>query len=87
MTSLPRHLLTMAAVIVAAIAHGQRHRLMLTTADTLPARWLRPIELSAADAVPRALSEQLAFLHGKGYLEASIDSLSLIHISEPTRPY
>jgi outer membrane protein assembly factor BamA len=74
MTSLLRHLPTMIAVLVATSANGQRHRLVLTTADTLPARWLRPLELSAADAVPRALSQQLAFLNGKGYLEASIDS-------------
>ena len=36
------------------------------------------------------MKDQLAFLHAKGIPAASIDStlsLSLIHISEPTRPY
>lgn len=69
-----RPLLLAFAGLLAGALPAQRHRLVLSTADSLPARWIRPIELTAADAVPRALSQQLAFLHGKGYLEASIDS-------------
>ncbi|MBK9147847.1 MAG: BamA/TamA family outer membrane protein [Flavobacteriales bacterium] len=71
-----RLLLLAFAGLLAGALPAQRHRLVLSTDDSLPARWIRPIELTAADAVPRALSQQLAFLHGKGYLEASIDNCS-----------
>ncbi|HMC98467.1 MAG TPA: hypothetical protein VKG92_12485 [Flavobacteriales bacterium] len=40
----------------------------------LPARWVRPVEVGAVDQVPAAISTQLAYLYGRGFLEASIDS-------------
>lgn len=91
MTRALRHLMPAMAMLLAISVSGQRHRVVLTTTDSLPARWLRPIDLSASDGVPRALSQQLAFLHGKGYLEASIDSCSAngdttvcaLHAGEP----
>ncbi|WKZ64933.1 MAG: BamA/TamA family outer membrane protein [Flavobacteriales bacterium] len=53
---------------------GQRHRLLITGADALPARWSRPMDLPSAERVPAAASGFLAFLHGQGYLEASLDT-------------
>lgn len=53
---------------------GQQERVAFTHDGDLPARWVRPVEVGSADQVPSALTEQIAFLYGQGYLEASIDS-------------
>lgn len=77
MSRAPRPLLLALALLGAGAAWGQRQRVVFLPDTTLPARWARPVEISAPDALPRALAAQLAFLHGKGYLEASVDSCAL----------
>ena len=62
------------ALVMGISALGQKHRVVFAPDAELPARWVRPVELSAAEGIPRAISDQLSFLHGKGYLEAGIDS-------------
>ncbi|MEO8589026.1 MAG: BamA/TamA family outer membrane protein [Flavobacteriales bacterium] len=45
------------------------------TADgELPARWVRPVDVGSVDQVPSAVTGELAFLYGQGFLEAFIDS-------------
>ena len=62
------------AIAPSLVVVGQKHRAVFLPDAELPARWVRPVEMSTAEGMPRALADQLAFLHGKGYLEASIDS-------------
>lgn len=62
------------AIAPSLVVLGQKHRAVFLPDAELPTRWVRPVEMSTAEGMPRALADQLAFLHGKGYLEASIDS-------------
>lgn len=55
-------------------ANGQKHKVVFTSDQELPERWLRPVEVGAVEQVPVAITQEIAFLHGQGYLEASIDS-------------
>lgn len=68
-----RQLCSWWAIALATSASAQRHEVRFTTADSLPERWFRPVEVSSIELVPTALGEQIAFLHGQGYLEARID--------------
>ncbi|MBK8499590.1 MAG: BamA/TamA family outer membrane protein [Flavobacteriales bacterium] len=58
----------------AASAHAQKHTVRFVADAELPERWMRPITVGSSEQVPAALTQQIAFLHGQGYLEASIDS-------------
>lgn len=64
------------AIAIAPVlaVQAQKHRAVFVPDAELPARWFRSVELATAEGMPRALADQLAFLHGKGYLEASVDS-------------
>ena len=56
------------------VGFAQRHRVEFTHADSLPEKWFRPVDLASPALVEGAVSDQLAFLHGKGFLEATVDS-------------
>lgn len=66
--------ITIAVVLMACATFAQKHKVVFTADRELPERWLRAIEVGAVEQVPAALTQQIAFLHGQGYLEASIDS-------------
>ncbi|MFN3876177.1 MAG: hypothetical protein ACK4L7_09740, partial [Flavobacteriales bacterium] len=63
-----------ACLLIGGCAWSQTHHLVLLQADSASARRPRAQKLASAEAVPNALSQQLALLHGQGHLEASIDS-------------
>lgn len=56
------------------VGHAQKHSVVFVPDSALPERWLRPHTVGSVEQVPAALTQQIAFLHGQGYLEASIDS-------------
>ena len=53
---------------------AQRHRVAFTCDSLVPDRWIRPVNVTSKEKIPTVLSAQLAFLHGQGFLEASIDT-------------
>ena len=53
---------------------AQRHRVAFTCDSLVPDRWIRPVNVASTEKIPTVLSAQLAFLHGQGFLEASIDT-------------
>lgn len=57
-----------------AIAFAQKHTVRFVPDAELPERWVRPLTVGSVQQVPAALTQQIAFLHGHGFLEASIDS-------------
>lgn len=64
----------LAAGLTFAVACGQKHTLVLVPDLELPERLVRPVQVGTAEQVPASLSAQLAFLHGQGYLEATVDT-------------
>jgi outer membrane protein assembly factor BamA len=56
------------------VAQPTRQRVQFTQDGDLPTKWLRSVEVNAREQVQGVVSEQLAFLHGQGYLEASVDT-------------
>jgi len=62
------------AMATTASAFAQRHRVEFTHDGELPSRWVRPVDVGSVDQLPSAVTAQLAYLYGQGYLEASIDS-------------
>lgn len=60
-------------ILATGPAMAQRHQLRFEADGDLPSKWLRQVEV-APPQIPSAIAEQLAFLHGKGYLEASVDT-------------
>lgn len=72
---LPRHWpLVLLSALGSFAGHAQRHTVVFVSDSALPGRWMRPHELAAPDLVPAVVSGQIAFLHGKGLLEASCDT-------------
>ncbi|HRH38196.1 MAG TPA: hypothetical protein PK760_07620, partial [Flavobacteriales bacterium] len=65
---------TMAFALWSCTTCAQKYKVHFTADAELPERWLRAVEVGAKEQVPAALTQQLALLHGRGYLEASIDS-------------
>lgn len=71
----------------------QRHVVVMPVDSALPKKWTRPVQLASPDLVSGALGRQIAFLQGKGYLEASCDTCSFgadttvcpIHLGRPYR--
>lgn len=57
-----------------ATAFAQKHTVRFVPDADLPERWARPLTVGSVQQVPAALTQQMAFLHGQGFLEASIDS-------------
>ncbi len=74
MKSIGRVCTTIAIVLVVCAAQAQKHKVVFSGDRELPERWLRPVEVGSVEQVPAALTQQIAFLHGQGYLEASVDS-------------
>ncbi len=72
--SRPSCLLAAALLFGALPAMGQKQQVHLRSNDSLPARWMRPLEVGSPVQVRTALDVQLAFLHGQGYLEARVES-------------
>jgi outer membrane protein assembly factor BamA len=66
--------LLLGGLFAASYAFGQKHEVVFTCDQEVPEKWLRPAEAGSLLQVPAVLDVQLAFLHGQGYLEASIDS-------------
>ncbi len=66
--------LLVAIVLLARPVRAQEHTVRFTTVEQVPERWLRPVKVGAIEQVPAAITQQIAFLHGQGYLEASADS-------------
>lgn len=60
-------------VLPGALA-AQRHSVVFSADGDLPRKWMRPVEVASADLTPGAVGQQIAFLHGKGYLEATVDT-------------
>ena len=56
------------------LGQPQRTRVEFTADGEIPAQWMRSEMVATPEQVPGVISAQLAFLHGKGYLEASVDS-------------
>ncbi|MBL0128115.1 MAG: BamA/TamA family outer membrane protein [Flavobacteriales bacterium] len=56
-----------------ATVFAQKHRIEFTCDQEIPERWIRPEDAGSLQQLPSVLSAQLAYLHGQGYLEASID--------------
>jgi outer membrane protein assembly factor BamA len=67
-------LLILALLPAVLECHAQRIRLRFEADTALPPAWLRNEELASPALVPAAAARQVAFLHGKGFLEAAIDT-------------
>lgn len=57
---------------MASAVQAQRYRVVFDVPDTFPERWFRPIEVGSLQQLPSAISNQVAFLQGQGYLEARV---------------
>ncbi|MGV3636738.1 MAG: BamA/TamA family outer membrane protein [Flavobacteriales bacterium] len=60
-----------------ALMHGasaQRHTVVFQADSALPAKWIRPLVIADVVALPGAVQDQVLFLQGKGYLEATCDT-------------
>jgi len=53
---------------------AQRHVVVLEPDTALPRKWMRPVQLASIGLVQANVAKQIAFLQGKGYLEASCDT-------------
>lgn len=53
---------------------AQRHTVVFRADTTLPKKWMRPITLPTVKEVKATANEQILFLQGKGFLEASCDT-------------
>ncbi len=62
------------ALILVLCANAQRHTVIFQPDSTLPAKWTRPIVLPSASGATASVQEQIIFLQGKGYLEATCDT-------------
>lgn len=87
-------LVGLALLLVTFTAAGQKQTILFSTSEELPARWTRPLEAGSPQQVRGVLDGQLAFLHGKGYLEARFDGCIADSIARqvsctlvPGRPY
>ena len=74
MSRRPRFLLTAALITLCHVGFSQRHTLILEPDTALPKKWFRPLDLPSVSSVPQALSAQIAFLQGKGFLEVTCDT-------------
>ncbi|MBX2972488.1 MAG: hypothetical protein KF797_05255 [Flavobacteriales bacterium] len=62
------------AILLAQLVAAQRHTVVFQADTALPAKWMRPITLPSATGMPGMVREQIIFLQGKGYLEATCDT-------------
>lgn len=60
--------------MLASVATAQEHTVVFGPDSSLPAKWMRPITVAGISAVSDAVRDQVLFLQGKGYLEASCDT-------------
>lgn len=68
------HGVILGGALLPGVAAAQRHSVVFTADSDLPKKWMRPLEVASADLVQGAVGQQIAFLHGKGYLEATVDT-------------
>lgn len=68
-----RAMLTLCMGIPLLLA-AQRHTVIMKPDTELPRKWMRPVAVAAPALVPGVVNAQIAFLHGKGYLEAGCDT-------------
>ncbi len=70
----PLRALAAFCVALPLLLAAQRHVVVLAADSVLPKKWMRPVQVAAPELVPGVVNAQIAFLHGKGYLEASCDT-------------
>lgn len=70
-----------AALVVASLTglalHAQRHSVRFISEGEIPARWIRPEQVSGPGEVSALLQRKLAQFATEGYLEATIDTCHL----------
>ena len=62
------------AMALPGLAEAQKHVVLMPSDGGLPKKWNRPIRVSDASKAPATVRDQVRFLQGKGYLEATADS-------------
>lgn len=72
--ALPLRALTLLGILLPLVLAAQRHVVVLQADSALPKKWMRPVPLVSPELVASTITGQIAFLHGKGYLEASCDT-------------
>jgi len=68
------HWVVLLCLFLPGLLPAQRHAVQFTPDIDVPKKWTRPIEVASNDLVQGAVGQQIALLHGKGYLEATIDT-------------
>lgn len=53
---------------------AQRHVLIIRADTALPKKWTRPLVLNNSGLIQTKVEQQVSFLRGKGYLEATVDT-------------
>lgn len=66
--------LAVMAIAVGPLANAQRHTVVFEPDSALPAKWMRPLTLGDVAEVQASAEEQVLFLQGKGFLEATCDT-------------
>ncbi|MCB0766410.1 MAG: hypothetical protein KDB95_04290 [Flavobacteriales bacterium] len=74
MNHVHRWSLVLPAMLVVMVASAQHKVVVFEPDHALPAKWVRPVNVGRSNAAATIVREQVLFLQGKGYLEASCDT-------------